>query len=213
MVRAMVCAAPFLVALLLPLAAGEMNAGWSCDGPLPSVHGPSSGDLVAGEIELLLHSTPLDPREAHAEVLGSTVELELVAPPGIDGLEGFLITASKGFVRAADLNGQRSDCTHGGVTHVPTPSKKRKYTVDFGLPHKYGDVDLKVVALAGSREWYESTLHFYVGEEEADAATHKSRSSRQMILILVVVCATLGTTLYVGISSWPTEAPHRQKWQ
>ena len=141
------------------------------------------------------------------------VELELVAPPGIDGLEGFLITASKGFVRAADLNGQRSDCTHGGVTHVPTPSKKRKYTVDFGLPHKYGDVDLKVVALAGSREWYESTLHFYVGEEEADAATHKSRSSRQMILILVVVCATLGTTLYVGISSWPTEAPHRQKWQ
>ena len=102
MVRAMVCVSSFLVALLLPLAAGEMNAGWSCDGPLPSVHGPSSGDLVAGEIELLLHSTPLDPREAHAEVLGSTVELELVAPPGIDGLEGFLITTSKGFVRAAD---------------------------------------------------------------------------------------------------------------
>lgn len=193
-------------------ALGEMNDGWSCDGPLPSVHGPKSGDLVDGSVEILLHSTPLNPREAHAEVLGTTVEIELVAPPTMDGFEGFLVHASKGSVRAGDLNSQASDCKHGGVTHIPTPGKKAKYTIDFGLPHRYGDVDLKVIALAKSKEWYESTLHFYVGEEEADAAQHRASSLRQMILIAVVVSCTLGTTCYVGISSWPKEPPHRQKW-
>ena len=45
-----------LVVVAAP-ALGGINAGWSCDGPLPSAHGPASGDIVDGNFEVLLHST------------------------------------------------------------------------------------------------------------------------------------------------------------
>ena len=206
MLRASVCA------MAAWCVASELNAGWSCDGPLPSVHGPKSGDLVDGKFEVLLHSTPLAPREAHAEVLGSIVELELVAPEDMDGFEGFMVVPSKGFVKAGDLNSQDTDCGRvGGVTHIPTVGRKKKYTINFGLPSKYGDVDLKVIALAKEKQWYESTMHFYVGEEEAGAADHRKSSARQMVLIIFLVCASLGTTCFVGISSWPKPAERKRR--
>ena len=104
--------------LLLPAAArAQVNEGWSCDGPLPSVHGQRSGDLVDGGFEVLLHQHPLHPREAHAEIMGSTVELELVGP---GGLSGFLMAPSKGKVRPApnDETSRETQCRPRGVTHA-----------------------------------------------------------------------------------------------
>ena len=107
------------IAALLALAASraQVNDGWSCDGPLPSVHGQRSGDLVDGGFEVLLHRHPLHPREAHAEIMGSTVELELVGPAG---LAGFLMAPSKGKVRphAADDGTRETQCRPRGVTHA-----------------------------------------------------------------------------------------------
>lgn len=189
-----------LVACAAP-ALGGINAGWSCDGPLPSAHGPKSGDLVTGKFEVLLHSHPLNPREAHAEVLGTTVELELVAPESLDGFDGFMITPKNAIVTAGDLNGQDTECSPSGITHIPSSGKKKRYAVSVELPEIYGDVDLKVIALAREREWYESTMHIYVGEEpEAfNGMSHNTKFS----LIFGVLFGLFGSTLYFSMKSWP----------
>ena len=155
---------------------------------------------------------PLNPREAHAEILGSTVELELVAPDSMDGFDGFMIVPRNAKVRAADLNGQDTECSPAGVTHIPTDTRKKKYAVSLELPDSYGDVDLKVIALAKEREWYQSTMHIYVGEEPY--VTSVDHSIKLKYLLVAMVCC-FGVVFGLAIRSWPDDyciaERHRKK--
>ena len=91
---------------------------------------------------------------------------------------------------------------------MPAPAPRQKYTVEFDLPHKHGDVDLKVVAQKPDSTWYSSTMHFYIGEEDSTAEDHLRHGTRQLVFIICAITSILSTTLYMGISAWPTDAPH-----
>ena len=69
-------------------------------------------------------------------------------------------------------------------------------------------MDLRLIVVADDGSWYESVMHFYVGEEEEGPEDHLRNGRRQLMFVMFAITSILGTTLFVGISAWPAAMVH-----